>query len=568
MHHLINLRALRAGLGLLLLVTALGIASGCRPTPDLRGVSVLLISPDSLRSDRLSIYGETANADTPHLDRLAAAGTTFLDAWATAPWTAPAMVSVMTGHHPPAHGVVYRDDTTPRDLPSLPRVLGERGYAVGNFTFFSALSYFRNLGLGPTVPGANHRNLPSAFENWLGNLEPDQPFFAWVHLLETHLPYGATGYRAAAPQIEGSEGLEAAQTQATVPLGSVQFEPGDAERIRALYDLDIEAMDLQLGAILDALERSGRRDRTLVVFVSDHGEELFDAPRSPWVGHASTAAEARLLPATLKVPFVLAGPGIPSGLRVDQLVQPMDLLATLAAWFRAPAMAGDGVPLPGLGSRGWRSQSRKHAFFDSSPGGNLTPAAQRGVRVQGITDGDCLLVEHVEPGRDVADRERFEIETVGGGGTECTERASALRRDLAGWRREQAATRLTLLRGSEDPPESRAADQWAEVLIWESPTTQKLEHRATGGQITLDWSGGADSAWVQYRLLGRGARLVGGVDGAFQVEQRPLTFGPIPEGFWNDVASYSPIEVRVLDPAGRARTPWRRFDVEAVTPGD
>lgn len=545
-----------------LLVGVLVGLVGCRPAPDLRGVSVLLISPDSLRADRLVAFDDDASAATPNLDALAATGTVFTNAWATAPWTAPAMVSVMTGHYPPAHGVVYRDDTTPSDLASLPRVLGDRGYAVGNFTFFSALSYFRNLGLGPTVPGANHRNLPKRFEAWLRELEEDRPFFAWVHMLETHLPYGATGYRAAAPQVRGSEGLEAAQTQATVPVNSVRFEPGDADAVRALYDRDIESMDEQLGRLIEALDATGRRDRTLIVFVSDHGEELFDGGSPPWIGHASTAAEARLLPSTLRVPLVLAGPSVTANRRVGDLVQPVDVLATLASWLRAPELRGDGKPLPGTESGfRWPGSIREYAYFDSSPGGNLTPADQRGERMQGVTDGRCLYVETVGG---AASSHPGSVRPVEPSSGECVAQAERLRGQLDRWRRSQSVTRLALLRGEEQPPSSEMADGWPAELAWRAPVADVLEHQQTGGQITLDWQGGEDAGWVEYRLLGRGARLVGGVDGAFRVEQRPVTFGPIPEGFWNDVASYSPVEVRVLDPHTRARTEWRRFDVEAV----
>ena len=93
---------------------------GGEPQP----VSVLLISPDSLRADRLpaweQLIGDPEPAPTPNLDRLAARGILYDNAWSTAPWTAPSMVSVMTGLYPPAHGIAYRDDTTPPGLPTLP----------------------------------------------------------------------------------------------------------------------------------------------------------------------------------------------------------------------------------------------------------------------------------------------------------------------------------------------------------------------------------------------------------------------------------------------------------------
>ncbi len=169
--------------------------AGCAAEPA-RELSVVLVSPDSLRADRLRPWNPEADAATPRLDALAARGTVYANAWSASPWTAPSMVSVMTGLYPPSHGVVYRDDTTSATLPTLPRLLEEAGYEIGNFSFFSQISYFRNLGLGPAEKGLSHARVAGSFRRWLGGLEPDTKFFAWVHLLETHLPYGASGYRA------------------------------------------------------------------------------------------------------------------------------------------------------------------------------------------------------------------------------------------------------------------------------------------------------------------------------------------------------------------------------------
>ena len=211
---------------------------GCAKPPPLRH-SVLLISADSLRVDRLPPWNPSDAPPMPHLSALADAGTRYANAWATSPWTAPSMVSVFTGLYPPSHGVVYRDDTTPPDLPTLSRILGGDDYTLGNFSFFSQISYFRNLGLGKAIRGLTHDTVAKSFGAWLGRRPADEPFFAWVHLLEAHLPYGASGYRATEVRVPGSSGLEKAQLEATVPVGSARFRPRDPGRLRRLYDRDL-----------------------------------------------------------------------------------------------------------------------------------------------------------------------------------------------------------------------------------------------------------------------------------------------------------------------------------------
>ncbi|RMH16668.1 MAG: hypothetical protein D6696_17700, partial [Acidobacteria bacterium] len=70
--------------------------------------------------------------------------------------------------------------------------------------------------------------------------------------------------------------------------------------------------------------------------------------------------------------------------------------------------------------------------------------------------------------------------------------------------------------------------------------------------------------WLEYRLVGPGTGLAvaGPVSGAFPLAQRRVVFGPVPRGFWNDLAAYGPYRVRVIDAAGRRRSPWITFTVE------
>lgn len=530
---------------------------------------MVLVSPDSLRVDRLRPFHPEGVA-VPSLEGLAARGVLFENAWATAPWTAPAMVSVFTGLYPPSHGVVHRDDTTPPALPTLPRLLAEEGYRIGNFSFFSRISYFRNLGLGPAAPGLSHGTVADGFRRWLGELPAEEPFFAWLHLLEPHLPYGATGYRATEVRLPGSSGLEIAQLRAEVPVGRVEFAPGDRRRLLDLYDQDVAAMDRTLGAILEALEEAGRLERTVVVFVADHGEELLE---HGWVGHASTAIEAKLVPEILRVPLVVAGPGVPAGVTSDALVQPLDLFPTLARLLGVELPEPvDGRVLPeavaGIGFfESWRLRlgRRDHAFSDSSAAGNLTPAERRGERLQGVTDGRCLASVHTRPGR--AAETTFLPAAPEAGDRPCPAGGRAGLLDALGrWGSDQAAGRLRVLtraaggRGRPASPELDPDGLAEDVRVEEPRAGEVLRWGETGGQVALAWEGAGPAAWIDYRV-GDGALRV---EGRFQVEQSRVVFGPFPQGFWNDLAAHSPFRFRVLDPERGVRSPWVEFRVAPV----
>jgi choline-sulfatase len=527
------------------------VAGSCQTVaaPPAPGANVLVVVVDSLRCDRLRPWNPQAPVPVPNLERLAAAGTLYSNAWAVTPWTAPSVVSLFTGLYPSSHGVSARDDTTASTLPTLPRLLAGRGYRLGNLAFFSGISYFRNLGFPEPPPGLGHQHAVAELERFLAGPEP---FCIWVHLVETHLPYGASGYEAREVRVHGSSGLEAAQLDAEVPLGSVTFAEGDRERLVELYDRDVAELDRALGRILDALAARGLDRRTLLVLAADHGEELLD---HGWVGHASTSLEAKLTPEILHAPLLLAGPGVPAGVIDDRLVQQVDLLPTLCRLLGLPLPTPvDGVPLLPRRSR----QARRLAFFDSTAGGNLTPDQRQGERLQGVTDGRFILSARTRPGG----REEVELRPVAGdGGPPPPGLERRLARGLDRWRRSQARQRMALLGDLAEapPPDPATVDGWPESLAVTAPGPgARLRVDSSAGQVVLEWSGPGRRFLVAY-AVGVG---VTAVRGSFPVEGRRVAFGPFPVGFWNDLASHNPYRFRVVteDPPGRS--PWVEFSLE------
>jgi choline-sulfatase len=536
-----------ASLGLL----PVALLSACASTsPAHRSPNVVVIIADSLRCDRLRLYNPADGVAAPAIEGLAAHGVVFRNAWTVTPWTAPSVVSIFTGLYPPSLGVVFRDDTTPDDLPTLPRLLAARGYRLGNFAFFSELSYFSHLGFPPPAPGTGH----DGGEGFARFASGSRPFLAWVHLVETHLPYGATGYAAPAVRVHGSSGLELAQTRAEVPVGSVEFAPGDAERLRALYDEDVAALDRSVGAVVTALAREDILDDTIVVLVADHGEELLD---HGWIGHASTSLEAKLVPEILHVPLIIAGPGVPPGASSDALVQHVDILPTLLGLLRVrPPRPLDGAPLLPLGAHA----ARTLVYFDTSTGGNLTPESRRGERLQGASDGRMLLASRTGAGAAEAEELTSLAPSQPQIGGQAAERAR-LAAALEAWRRHQAAQRLALLRGRHPAGMPTEVESFSTGIAVRSPRAgEVLERAATGGEIVLEWDATHPAVLIEYSV-GHGVRRVAGHFGA---SGSRLVFGPFPPGFWDEVGRHGPFRFRVIDAARRLRSQWVEFSLAAV----
>ena len=76
--------------------------------------------------------------------------------------------------------------------------------------------------------------------------------------------------------------------------------------------------------------------------------------------------------------------------------------------------------------------------------------------------------------------------------------------------------------------------------------------------MVFEWSApGGPTYWVEYRL----GQAPLEIRGSFQATQTRIVFGPVPQGFWSDVASYSPARIRIADAENRQRSPWIEFQV-------
>lgn len=308
--------------------------------------SVLLITLDTTRADRLACYGYSG-AITPNFDRLAADGALFERAYTVVPITLPAHATLHTGLLPPEHGLrINGTSRLPDSVPTLADILRARGYRTGAFVSSLVLdarfglargfeTYDDRMGNGPGGP-AVERSAADTVSAALGWLEDaaSEPLFCWVHLYDPHDPY-----------VDHPE------------------EFGDRFTGRP-YDAEIAYMDHHVGRLLDALPRLGIERRTIVVIAGDHGEGLGDHKEAT---HGYLAYNS-----TMHVPLILRHPAWEQpGLRIAEPVSLDDVFPTLL----------DGLQLPPFENLSGRSLQ---PYWKSAP---LAPRACYGETQAPLMEG-------------------------------------------------------------------------------------------------------------------------------------------------------------------------------------
>jgi len=326
--------------------------------------NLVLVSIDTLRADRLGCYGHD-RPTSPNLDRLATGGVRFSAATAQAPWTLPSHVSLLTGLYPSTHGVVFGTDRLVPRVTTLAEILRDSGYRTAAFTGggylnlrFGYQGWERFIARPHSKERRNVEKVVDAAVDWLAT-EARPPFFLFVHTYQVHAPFDPparddlfSGPFSASPlKTAGMTAPDFAQLHG-------RLTDLDYGLIEAKYDGEIHYTDRALAPLLSAISGMDSGSRTLVVVTSDHGENFSDHRDFP-VDHRE------LYEAVVHVPLILAGPGLPAGLVVDDAVEVVDLMPTLLDLLGVPApTAYDGESMRPLLAAVSRPQSRATAFSE------------------------------------------------------------------------------------------------------------------------------------------------------------------------------------------------------------
>ena len=345
----------------------LGIAAA--PSPSAQGPAsprnLIVVSIDTLRPDRLGCYGNP-RPTSPAIDRIAREGIVFEDASAPSPWTKPSHASLFTGRYPSAHGASSMDGELRADVAHLAEWLGRRGFdtlAVVNSLLLRQHGLergFARLDYVPFVQG-ERRSSPVTDRALarLGERDPAKPLFLFVHYMDVHSDYASLP-RYESLFVRPYDGFADGTTQQLYRHALDRFELGerDVRHLIDLYDAGIRQVDDQLDRLLRFLDERGILDASLLVVLSDHGEEFLE--------HGGVLHGHSQYQELVRIPLVLRGPGLPAGARIDEPASLLDVLPTALGLLGIPAPAPlDGIDLRLLWTSPEQTRPPRLLFYEA-----------------------------------------------------------------------------------------------------------------------------------------------------------------------------------------------------------
>ncbi len=290
------------------------------------GRNLILITVDTLRADRLGAngYAVQGRSPSPRIDALMSSGVHFAKTIAPRAITWPSLASVLTGLYPSVHGAYENGYELIDGIATLPTILAEQGYQTGRF--LSNMCEANHLGWNQSFcsQGVDSKINPAALE-WLDQIEPQKPFFLWVHYFGPHGPYYNGGERAAKELDPGYEGPVAPKKNwlNRIMTEEIALDEADIRHLDALYDAAVMGTDQFVDEMLSALDNRNLRSDSLLVFLADHGEELYD--HNQYIYHACSVYQSGL-----HVPLAFIAPGIlEEGKTVQQGAELIDVSPTI-----------------------------------------------------------------------------------------------------------------------------------------------------------------------------------------------------------------------------------------------
>jgi arylsulfatase A-like enzyme len=292
------------------------------------GKSIILVSIDTLRADRVGAYG-CSRPLTPRFDALAREGIVFEQATAAAPWTLPSHAALFTSLLPFTSDSRSEHRYPGPGLATLAERLKNAGYRTAAFTGGGYISSGLGFEQGFDIYQDHNEGreggpepIAAAALAWIRSMR-GRPFFAFVHTYAVHFPYVHSEFTDPKSSIHGK--IFTIEDQEDVRLRGRVFAPEERQQIKDLYDGGVAFVDRIFGGMLESLRKDGILDTSVLVILSDHGEDLWDHDeiRSPGHGHS-------LYQDLLLVPLIIRAPGlVHTQARIRTPVSLLDVLPTL-----------------------------------------------------------------------------------------------------------------------------------------------------------------------------------------------------------------------------------------------
>jgi arylsulfatase A-like enzyme len=340
------------------------------PPAQPRRPNVVLAIADDWSYPHASIYGDRT-LSTPNIDRIAREGARFTHAFVASPSCTPSRAALLTGdavHRLEEGGNLH--GFLPKRYAAYPDLLEQAGYVVG----------YAGKGWGPGrfEPGGRTRNPAGpqfkTFDDFLAQRPKGAPFSFWFGTSDPHRPYE--------PGSGAGSGLKADSVR--VP----GFLPDTAEVRNDILDyyFEVQRFDRDLGRLIEALERAGELDNTIIIVTSDNGMPF---PR----------AKANVYDGGARVPLVIRWPGVAKpGTVIDSFVSLTDLAPTLLEGTGVKALEGitGRSVLPLL--RGESQPGRDRVFIERERHANVR-RGDLSYPVRAIRTKDYLYIRNFRPDR-------------------------------------------------------------------------------------------------------------------------------------------------------------------------
>lgn len=274
---------------------------------------LLIVSEDN--GLHLGCYGDPYAA-TPNLDRLATEGVRFTRAYTTQAVCSPGRASILTGLYPHQNGqfgLATHKYAMYESFPNIPSLLKEAGYRTGiigklhvNPESAFPFDYWWNDRDYISFANRDVQEIASRASGFMTT--DDTPFFLMVNYPDAHLPFHRQQFGVPATPFEADD---------VVPPAFVGIDTPRLREHTADYYNCMSRLDTGVGLLLDALQRAGKSEDTLVIFTTDHGAQLSRGKTSSYE-------------AGLRVPHMIRWPGrVQEDLVRDELVSHIDILPTV-----------------------------------------------------------------------------------------------------------------------------------------------------------------------------------------------------------------------------------------------
>jgi choline-sulfatase len=314
-----------------------------------RPENLIFIMMDTARADAFAAFGP-GTAHTPAFDAFVPEATAFANAYNNENWTKPSVATMLSGLYPSSHDT-KRDDSK---LPAAVELLSQRlkaekfatagfianGYISKHFGFKKGWDAYRNY-IREGAPCEAEHVYGDALA-WLDEHRSER-FFLYIQTIDPHVPYAVDREytkRAFPEEYTGFLGADIdAEEARLMSTGEKKPSQNDIDWLRAVYYGEISYHDEHMGRFLDQVRAWGLMKNTLIVINNDHGEELYEYGK---IGHGHSLYE-HMIRSALVIRFP---PLFPSGLRVDEIVEHVDLAPTiLDALGLKPLGEADGTSL-------------------------------------------------------------------------------------------------------------------------------------------------------------------------------------------------------------------------------